>query len=232
MNCVEAAVRDRLHAHFDSARRITIGRVAVLTQTLHGRSACHYCGPCQRGCITRSYFSTVNATLPAARATGRLTLRPQSVAHTVVYDSESGRATGVCVIDARTRVEHEFRARVVFLCASALESVRILLNSRSPIFPNGLANGIGVLGLGIMDTIKQGGASGVIPGWENRHTIGNRPNGIMVPRFRNLDGARGTSDFSRGYQFQGGAGRIGWQGREREAGVGAAFKARLTALGP
>jgi choline dehydrogenase-like flavoprotein len=232
MNCVEAAVRDRLRAHFDSARKMTIGRVAVLTQPLQGRSPCHYCGPCQRGCITRSYFSSVNATLPAARATGRLTLRPYSIAHTVVYDAKSGRAAGVRIIDPRTRTEHEFRARVVFLCASALESVRILLNSSSPSFPNGLANGSGALGLGIMDHIKHGGASGVIPGWENRQTIGNRPNGILVPRFRNLDGVRRGSDFIRGYQFQGGAGRIGWQDRSREPGIGAAFKSRLTALGP
>jgi choline dehydrogenase-like flavoprotein len=232
MNIVEAAVRDRLRSHFASARRMTIGRVAVLTRALEGRAPCHYCGPCHRGCITRSYFSSVNATLPAARATGRLTLRPFSIAHTVVYDAKSGRISGVRVIDPRTRTEHEFRARVVFLCASALESVRILLNSSSPSFPDGLANGSGTLGLGIMDHIKWGGASGVIPGWENRQTIGNRPNGILVPRFRNLDGARGRSDFIRGYQFQGGAGRIGWQGREREAGLGVEFKKRLTTLGP
>ena len=232
MNCVELAVRDRLRAHFDSTRTMTIGRVAVLTRALEGRAPCHYCGPCQRGCITRSYFSSVNATLPAARATGRLTLRPFSIAHTVVYDAKSGRASGVRVIDPRTRTEHEFRARVVFLCASALESVRILLNSKSPSFPNGLANGSGSVGLGIMDHIKWGGASGVIPGYEDRQTIGNRPNGILVPRFRNLEHASSRSDFIRGFQFQGGAGRIGWQGRESDPGIGAAFKQRLTRLGP
>ena len=232
LNVVEAAVRDRLRGHFDSTRKVTIGRVAVLTQQLEGRSPCHYCGPCQRGCVTRSYFSSVNATLPAARTTGRLTLRPYSIAHTVVYDAKSGRASGVRVIDPSTRTEHEFRAGVVFLCASALESVRLLLNSTSPTFPNGLANGSGSLGTGIMDHIKWGGASGVIPGWEDRTTIGNRPNGILVPRFRNLDGASKQSDFIRGFQFQGGAGRIGWQGRAREPGLGADFKKRLTTLGP
>lgn len=232
MNVVEAAVRDRLRSHFDSARHMTIGRVAVLTKQLNDRSACHYCGPCQRGCVTRSYFSSVNATLPAARATGRLTLRPYSIVHTIVYDDKSGRASGVRVIDARTRLEHEFRARVVFLCASALESVRILLNSRSSTFPNGLANGSGALGLGIMDHIKWGGASGVIPGWEDRRTIGNRPNGILVPRFRNLDNTSRHPDFIRGYQFQGGAGRSGWQGRALDLGLGASFKAELTRLGP
>jgi choline dehydrogenase-like flavoprotein len=232
MNVVEAAVRDRLRGHFDSDRKLIIGRVAVITKPLQGRAPCHYCGPCQRGCVTRSYFSSVNATLPAARATGRLTLRPHSIAHTVVYDAKSGRASGVRIIDARTRTEHEFRARVVFLCASALESVRILLNSSSHTFPNGLANGSGALGLGVMDHIKWGGASGVIPGWEDRQTIGIRPNGILVPRFRNLDRTTRQSGFIRGYQFQGGAGRVGWQGRMREPGLGAEFKKRLTTLGP
>ena len=232
MNAVEAAVRERLGRHFGAARRMTIGRVAVLTESLPGRAACHYCGPCQRGCVTRSYFSSVNATLPAASATGRMTLRPYSIAHTVVYDPRTGRASGVRVIDARTRTEHEFRARVVFLCASALESVRILLNSSSPPFPDGLANGSGAVGVGIMDHIKLGGASGVMPGWEDRHTIGSRPNGILVPRFRNLDRSSQQSGFIRGYQYQGGAGRIGWQGRAREPGIGAGFKERLTKLGP
>ena len=232
LNVVESAVRDRIHARFKSERRMTIGRVAVLTQKLNGRSACHYCGPCQRGCVTRSYFSSVNATLPVARATGRLTLRPYSMAHTVVYDARTGRASGVRVFDANTKAEHELRARVVFLCASALESVRILLNSRPSSFPDGLANGSGALGLGIMDHIKWGGASGVVPGWEDRQTIGNRPNGILVPRFRNLDSASKHPSFIRGYQFQGGAGRGDWQGRAREPGMGADFKARLSKLGP
>jgi choline dehydrogenase-like flavoprotein len=161
-----------------------------------------------------------------------MTLRPFSIAHTVVYDAKTGRATGVRVIDPRTRTEHEFRARVIFLCASALESVRILLNSASPSFPDGLANGSGTVGLGIMDHIKLGGASAVMPGWEDRHTIGSRPNGILIPRFRNLDRASRHSAFIRGYQYQGGAGRIGWQGRARDPGIGAGFKDRLSTLGP
>jgi choline dehydrogenase-like flavoprotein len=232
LNCVESAVRDRMRGAFGSSRIMTIGRAAVLTESMPGRAACHYCGPCQRGCITRSYFSSLTATLPAARATGRLTLRPHSIVREVTYDAARARAGAVRVIDARTREEHEFRARVVFLCASALESVRILLNSKSKSFPDGMANGSGALGLGIMDHIKWGGASGVIPGWEDRQTIGNRPNGILVPRFRNLDVAAPEPGFVRGYQFQGGAGRSGWHDRAREAGLGADFKEKLTRLGP
>jgi choline dehydrogenase-like flavoprotein len=225
LNVVESAVRDRIRTRYGSARHVTIGRAAVLTAPLHGRAACHYCGPCQRGCVTRSYFSSLTATLPAARATGRLTVRPHSIAHTVVRDARTGRVSRVRVTDSRTRAEHEFSARVVFLCASALESVRILLNSN-------LATESGALGAGIMDHIKNGGAAGVIPGWENRQTIGNRPNGILVPRFRNLDAATRHASFIRGYQMQGDAGRVGWQGRSREPGIGAEFKARLTKLGP
>jgi choline dehydrogenase-like flavoprotein len=232
MNVAELAVRERMRARFGTERVLTVGRVAVLTRDLAGRTACHYCGPCHRGCITRSYFSSLNATLPSARSTGRMTLRTDSVVHTVVYDAARGRVTGVRVIDARTRAEHEFSARVVFLCASALESVRILLNSRTPTFPDGLGNRGGALGHGIMDHIKNGGASGVIPGFLDRQTIGSRPNGIYVPRFRNLDARTRRPQFIRGYQFQGGAGRGGWQGMMRSAGLGADFKARLSRPGP
>jgi choline dehydrogenase-like flavoprotein len=167
-----------------------------------------------------------------ARATGRLTLRPNSIVHSVQYDAARGRASGVRIIDAVTRAEHTFEARLVFLCASALESVRILFNSTSSSFPDGLANGSGALGRGIMDHIKNGGASGTIPGFLDRRTVGARPNGILVPRFRNVDAASRHASFIRGYQFQGGAGRGGWQGRARSPGIGPEFKARLTRLGP
>jgi choline dehydrogenase-like flavoprotein len=224
LNVVEQAVRDRMRASFGDTRRLTIGRVAILTQPRPGRSPCHYCGPCERGCITRSYFSSLNTTLPAARATGKLTVRPHSVVHSIVYDRARGRATGVRVIDATTHATLEFSAPVVFLNASALESVRILLNS-------GLGNSSGVLGVGVMDHIKGGGAAGIMPGWEDRRTRGSRPNGILVPRFRNV-GASPRAAFVRGYQFQGGAGRSGWASHVRDAGVGASFKTQLTRLGP
>lgn len=126
-NCVEQHVADRIGAAFPGERLVTIGRAAVLTAPHNGRAACHYCGPCHRGCVTRSYFSAPNATLPAAEATGRLTLRPFSVVRDLVLDRLTKKVSGVHVIDARTRASIEFRARVVFLCASALESARILL---------------------------------------------------------------------------------------------------------
>jgi len=223
LNCVEQHVRDRMQAKFGRDRLLTIGRVANLTAPHLGRAPCHYCGPCHRGCITRSYFSSVNATLPAARATGRLTLRPFSIVRGLVYDARKGRVTGVRMIDAKTKTEREYTARVVFLCASALESARILLNS-------GIGNSSGQVGRNIMDHIKWGGASGRFDGWTDRREIGERPNGIYVPRFRNVMSRH--PDFIRGYAFQGAAGRAGWESALRAPGIGPALKARLTQLGP
>ena len=153
LNCAERLVREELAKHFGGERVLTIGRSAILTKDHLGRAACHYCGPCERGCITRSYFSSVNATLPAAAKTGRMTLRPFSVVHSVSFDPKTRKATGVRVIDARTRAAIEFRAKVVFMCASTLESTRILFNSATPEFPNGLANSSGELGHNLMDHV-------------------------------------------------------------------------------
>jgi choline dehydrogenase-like flavoprotein len=230
MNCVEQHVRDRIAARYARERVMTIGRVAVLTEDRPGRGACHYCGPCQRGCITRSYFSSVNATLPAAQATGRLTLRPYSVVRSLTYDATRNRVSGVLVVDARSGAQLEFTARIVFLCASAMESARLLLNSATPRFATGLANSSDQVGRNVMDHIKWGGASGTFDGWTDKRVIGDRPNGIYVPRFRNV--ASRHQGFVRGYGFQGGAGRGGWQGAARAPGIGLAFKQRLTELGP
>jgi len=230
LNVVEEHVRDRIAARYGRERVMTIGRAAVLTENRPGRAACHYCGPCQRGCSTKSYFSSINATLPAAQATGRLTLRPYSIARRIAYDAATGRASGVHVIDARTREELFVAARVVFVCASALESARLLLNSATPVFDTGLANGSDQVGRNVMDHIKQAGATGTFDGWTDRRVIGSRPNGIYVPRFRNVGATH--PDFTRGYGFQGGANRAGWQQHVRAQGIGAAFKARLTELGP
>ena len=230
MNCVETHVAERIRAAFPGERLMTIGRAAVLTAPLNGRAACHYCGPCHRGCVTRSYFSALNATLPAAEATGRMTLRPYSIVRHLTVDSSSGKVSGVDVIDAQTRVSHEFRARIVFLCASAIESSRILLNSRTPQHPDGLANSSGQVGRNVMDHIKWGGATGQFDGWADRRITGARPNGIYVPRFRNV-GTR-QKDFIRGYGFQGGGSRPGWQARVQTPGIGVALKQSLSDLGP
>ncbi len=230
LNCVEQHVRDRIAARYGRERVLTIGRVAVLTAPHNGRAPCHYCGPCQRGCSTRSYFSSINSTLPAAQATGRMTLRPHSIVRSLVVNATGKRVSGVRVIDAQTGAEHAYTARIVFLCASAIESARLLLNSATPQFPNGLANSSDQVGRNLMDHIKWGGASGQIDGFDDRRVIGERPNGIYVPRFRNVSVRH--PDFVRGYGFQGGAGRGGWESATRAPGLGLAFKERLAQPGP
>ena len=230
LNCAERVVRDALAEHFAGERLLTIGRCAILTRPHRGRAACHYCGPCWRGCITYSYFNAIHVTLPAARATGRCTIRPNSVVHSVIFDERTRRVSGVRAIDAETLQPLEFRGRVVFLCASALESARILLNSPSRRFPTGLANSSGELGRNLMDHLMGGGARGTIPGMEDHETLGRRPNGIYVPRFRNVRTRH--PDFVRGYGFQGGAGRPGWTRGTDETGFGEAFKHRLRTPAP
>jgi len=230
MNCAELDVRDAVAKYFPGERKMTIGRAAVLTQPHRGRAACHYCGPCDHGCITKSYFSSLNSTLPAALATGKLTIRPNSVVHSLIFDSATRRVTGVRVIDAETHAAAEVHAKVVFLCASTLESTRILLNSATPEFPDGLANSSGQLGHNLMDHVMGGGASGRIPGHEDRRVLGRRPNGIYVPRFRNVSSKH--PGFLRGYGFQGGAERAGWERGSGMAGFGAGFKKMLSKPGP
>ena len=163
------------------------------------------CGHCERGCITRSYFSSLNATLPVAQATGRLTLFTDAVVSHVTTDPATGLATGVRFVHRETREVRELRGRVVVLCAQALESVRILFNSAHRQFPNGLANSSGVLGHYLMDHMTGFGAFGRLPMLEARPWAGppQRPNGIYVIRFRNV--TEKHPDFIRGYGYQGGS---------------------------
>ncbi|HEU5217994.1 MAG TPA: GMC family oxidoreductase [Gemmatimonadales bacterium] len=230
MRCAERAVRERVLGKFGGERVVTIGRVAILTRNHNGRAACHYCGPCERGCITHSYFTSIGSTLPAARATDRLTLRPNSVVHSLIYDESRDRATGVRVIDALTMQPLEFRARIIFVNASTMESARLLLNTRSNRFPTGLGNSSGQLGRNLMDHAYGAGASGTIPGMEHQTSYGRRPNGIYIARFRNVKERH--PDFLRGYGFQGGAGRSGPP--RPQAGFGPDFKKALfnRELGP
>jgi choline dehydrogenase-like flavoprotein len=230
LNCAEKVVREAVAKHFGGERVLTIGRAAILTKDHGARSACHYCGPCERGCITRSYFSSVNATLPAAEKTGRMTLRPFSVVHSIGFDSKTRRANAVRVIDGQNRSTIDFRAKVIFLCASTLESVRILLNSATTEFPNGLANSSGELGRNLMDHVSDGGADGFIPGNEDKIEVGRRPNGLYVPRFRNVKTKH--PEFLRGYGFQGAGYREGWQRGIAQTGFGAQFKKSLSQPGP
>ena len=230
LNCAEKVVCDAVGRYFDGERVAMIGRCAVLTVDHRGRKACHYCGPCERGCITRSYFSSVNATLPAAQKTGKMTLRPYSVVHSVGFDSKTRRATGVRVIDGKTKAAIEFQAKVVFLCASTLESARIMLNSSTTEFSNGLGNSSGELGHNVMDHIMAAGAEAIIPGNEDRVSLGRKPNGIYIPRFRNVKTKH--KDFLRGYGYEGGGYREGWERGVMQSGIGADFKKAISKPGP
>jgi choline dehydrogenase-like flavoprotein len=231
LNAAEQKARDVLLEKFGGERLITNARLAVLTEDHLGRSKCHLCGHCERGCSTFSYFSSINATLPAAKKTGNLTLRPFSVVHSVIYDPATRRATGVRVVDGNTRQMFDVNAKVIFLCASALESTRILLNSATSEFPAGLGNSSGELGHNVMDHIMGGGASATLPWATDRREIGNRPDAIYVPRFRNVKTKH--PDFLRGYGFEGRAERAGWSRGAEMPGFGASFKKSLVGdLGP
>jgi choline dehydrogenase-like flavoprotein len=221
----ESVARSNLQRAFGGQRLLTIGRTAVITQNHNGRIACHYCGPCHRGCSTHSYFSSLGSTLPAAAATGRMTLRPQSVVAEVLYDVDSRRARGVRVIDAVTNEQQEFTARIVFLCASTIESTRILLNSRGEFAATSLGNAEGLLGRYLMDHHCGSGAEGTMKGYSQRRVHIHRPNGFYIPRFRNVGSE--TSGFLRGFGAQGSSLQPGWRRGQTEAGYGAGFKRSL-----
>ena len=231
MNCLEQDVRGRLAEKFNG-RVMTIGRAANLTVPHLGRGSCQYRNRCIRGCPYGGYFSSNSATLPAAYATGRLTLRPFSIVTEIIPAADGKRAAGVRVIDAETREVIEFRARVIFLCASAVASTFILLNSRSDRFPQGFGNDSGELGHNLMDHHFKVGAAGISDRFADRYFRGNRPNGIYIPRFRNLDAATRRKDYLRGFGYQGSASRLDWARPIRELSFGAGLKTDLIRPGP
>lgn len=231
LNCVEEDVKEKIENEFEY-RHLTIGRCAVLTKPHKGRGGCHYCGPCSRGCSVGAYFSSQSSTLPAARETGNLTLRPNSIVHSIIYDKETNRATGVRVIDRLTKESKAFYAKVIFLNASTLGTTQIMLNSTSETFPNGIANSSGTLGHYLMDHHFRVGASGKFSGYEDQYYYGNRPNGIYIPRFRNINPQTQHEDFIRGYGFQGAASRSSWRRGVNMKGFGKDFKKKLRDPGP
>ena len=234
MTCVEAEMKKRFDEVFDD-RHFIIGRCAHLTEPTEeqislGRQKCQYRNECMRGCSFGAYFSSQSATLPAAERTGNLTTITDAIGHSVLYDPDSGKATGVRVVDANTKEVRDYTARVVFLCASTIGSTQIMLNSVSESFPNGIANGSGALGHYLMDHIYQAGASGRMPGFEDFYESGRRPNEIYIPRFRNL-GDDKQDNFVRGYGYQGSAHRLNWNRGADQVGHGADFKKSLQSPG-
>ncbi len=222
MSILEDHVKQKIAENYDD-RLMTIGRVAVLTQEHNGRGACHYCGPCERGCSVGAYFSTQSSTLPAARATGNLTLVADCVVEKVNYDAVTQRASGITVIDKHTKERREYTAKLIFMCASTIGTTAILLNSTSESFPNGLANSSGTLGHYLMDHHLSQGAVGFFSGYEDKTIYGRRPNGIYIPRYRNLNDNEELG-YSRGYGFQGGGFPLG---QSNATGFGAEFKKQM-----
>ncbi len=233
MYCVEKEVRKRIEKNFPG-RTMTIGRVANLSEAQKaqlgiGRSACMRRNKCALGCPYGAYFSTQSCTLPPAMKTGRLTLRPDSVVSEIMYDENRKKATGVRIVDSKTMESKEYYAKIVFVCASALASTVVLLNSISNRFPNGLGNDSEQLGHNLMDHHFRIGASGEWEGDLDKYYYGRRPTGIYVPRYRNLNGEK--RDYLRGFGYQGGGSRGGWNRSVDPMSFGADLKNELVRPG-
>ena len=231
MNCVEEHFRDKVAENLNG-RVVTIGRTANLSVNHNGRTVCQYRNRCIRGCPYGAYFSSLSSTLPAAEATGNMTLRPNSIVSSIIYDPDRKRATGVRVIDMESKEEMEFYAKVIFCCASAVASTSILMNSKSDAFPNGLGNQSGELGHNLMDHHFRVGADGDFDGFSDKMEYGRRPTGFYIPRFRNVDKQSERKDYLRGYGYQGAASREGWQRGIAELGFGQELKSQLITPGP
>jgi choline dehydrogenase-like flavoprotein len=231
LNCVEEFFRDKMAEKFK--RVITIGRVAHLTAALPhdpSRGVCQSRNLCDRGCPYGAYFSSNSSTLPAAAKTGNMTFRPYSIVYSIIYDDKKGKAVGVRVFDPESKQEFEYFAKIIFLNASTLGSTHILLNSTSSRFPNGLGNGSDQLGRNLMDHQYRAGADAMVDGFDDKYYIGRRPNGIYIPRFRNV-GSDKRTDYLRGFGYQGAASRSEWSRGVREMAFGSELKEALKTPG-
>ena len=235
MNCVEKDMKEKIDNHFDD-RTLIIGRTAHLTEPTQeqlslGRGKCQFRNQCQRGCSFGAYFSSVSATLPAAKRTGNLTLISDAHVTSIIYDEESGKASGVQVINRKTNERTIYNAKVIFLCASTLGTNQILLNSKSASMPNGIVNSSGTLGHYIMDHHMRAGARGIHLGFQDKYYKGRRPTGLYIPRFRNLNDDN-EQDYLRGFGYQGSISRALWPEQGENKGIGASFKEEMRKPGP
>lgn len=228
-NCVEKDVKARIEKAFNGTRPFIMGRSANLTAPHNNRTNCQYRNKCWLGCPFGAYFSTQSATLPAAMATGNLTLRPFSIVTKIIYDKDTKKAKGVEILDAETNKTYEYFAKIVFLNASALNSTWILMNSATDIWPEGLGSSSDALGHNLMDHHLGVYAGGEVEGYEDKYYFGRRPNGIYIPRYRNLFGDK--RDYVRGFGYQGGASRQGWSREIPELNIGAEFKEAISEPG-
>ena len=225
MNAVEKYFKGKIETSY-ADRKVIMGRTANLTKPVKGRGQCQARDLCHRGCPFGAYFSTNASTMPAAYATGNLTVRPHSLVNKILYDDQKKRATGVEIIDTKTNEVEEFYARLIFLNASTVATAAILLNSTSSRFSNGLGNGSDLVGRNLMDHHKGLSASASVDGFEDMYYYGRRPSSIYIPRFKNVK--EKDPAFLRGYHFGGSASR----GQQQNANViGAALKESMTEPG-
>jgi len=231
LNCGEELVAERLKGSFNGRRRIISGRTANITRPLPGRTPCQYRNACWLGCPYGAYFSTQSSTLPAAMATNLLTLKPFAIVTELTYDRDRRRATGANVLDAVTEKTVEYTAPLIFLCASTLNSAWVLMRSATDVWPGGLGSSSGELGHNLMDHHFRVGASGKLneSSLEQKYYVGDRPNGFYIPRYRNLFGDK--REYLRGFGYQGGASRSGWERAVRELGIGGDFKDEMATPG-
>jgi choline dehydrogenase-like flavoprotein len=234
MNAVEKDMSKRINAHYKD-RHVIIGRCAHLTKPneIHlqqGRGQCQARSLCERGCPFGGYFSSNSSTIPWATKTGNLTLRPDSVVHSIVYDEKKGRATGVRVIDAHTKEATEYFAKIIFVNAATMNTNLVLLNSTSSRFPNGLGNDNGVLGKYIAFHNYRGTLGATVDGYLDSYYYGRRPCAIMMPNFRNV--RKQEMDFQRGYMTFYSVMRAGWGHQTDGPQLGAEYKANIAEPGP
>jgi choline dehydrogenase-like flavoprotein len=229
MTIVEKDVAARIKEHYKGKRAMIIGRTANITQPLPGRTNCQYRNKCWLGCPFGAYFSTQSSTLPAAKATGNLTVRPWSIVTKVLYDKDKKKATGVEVLDGENNKTYTYNAKIIFLNASTLNSAWVLMNSATDVWQGGLGSSSGELGHNIMDHHLGVGAGGQVEGYDDKYIFGRRANGIYIPRYQNLFGDK--RDYLRGFGYQGGGSREGYSRSAEEISLGVDLKEALSEPG-
>ena len=234
MNEVEKVMSKRINAHYKD-RNVIIGRCAHLTKPneIHkqqGRGQCQARSLCERGCPFGGYFSSNSSTIPWAEKTGNLTLRPDSVVHSIIYDEKKGKATGVRVIDAHTKEATEYYSKIIFVNAATMNTNLILLNSASSRFPNGLGNDNGLLGKFIAFHNYRGTLTASMDGYLDSYYYGRRPTAIMMPNFRNV--YKQEMDFMRGYMTFYSVMRAGWGHQTDGPQIGGGYKEAVSEAGP
>jgi choline dehydrogenase-like flavoprotein len=230
LNHLEKIASSKIKAHYKNNRHLFIGRVANLTAPLQSRVQCQYRARCWEGCPFGGYFSTQSSTLPAAAATNKLRIRTDAIVTKLIYDKDAKKAKGVEILDAIDGKTYEYFSKIVFVCASTLNSTWILMNSATDIWPEGLGSSSGELGHNVMDHHYNLGASGTFEGHEENYYAGKRPTGFYIPRFANIGNDK--RDFLRGYGYQGAASRDSWEKDVAEVAIGMDLRNAITELGP